>query len=63
MKNRPCGNPECCVSTFIDGETLTFGTGKLDGIGCWENPCEICEEDYHNKIKLEKLENNKHSYV
>lgn len=40
-----CGNPECCVSTGIhDG--LTFGSGKLDYNGFWENPCSVCARGY-----------------
>ena len=38
---RPCGNPDCSVSTGVhDG--LTFGRGKLDDHGYWEIPCGIC---------------------
>ena len=46
----PCGNPDCCVSTFIDEITLTFGTGILDDHGCWEFPCEVCENEHLNYL-------------
>jgi hypothetical protein len=39
---RPCGNPNCYVSTSIDEFTLTFGSGELDEYGFWEKPCYIC---------------------
>jgi hypothetical protein len=54
VKQNPCGNPDYCMSTFIDGETLTFGTGKLDDHGCWEFPCEACENEYMKYIEGEK---------
>jgi len=41
-RKNACGNPKCHVSSFIDEETLTFGSGKLDEHGCWEYPCVIC---------------------
>lgn len=36
-----CGNSDCCVSTGIC-ESLTFGSGKLDEYGYWENECWDC---------------------
>ena len=50
----PCGNPDCCVSTFFVEEKLTFGTGKLDDFGCWEFPCEVCESEHIKYIEKEK---------
>jgi hypothetical protein len=47
-----CGNKDCRVSTFIDQETLTFGSGDLDANGLWELPCKICEEAYKEKTKI-----------
>jgi len=41
-----CNNPKCGVSTFIDEETLTFGSGHLDEYGVWEHGCKDCAEDY-----------------
>lgn len=38
---RPCGNPECSVSSAVD-ESLTFGSGDLDDYGFWEKPCGTC---------------------
>jgi hypothetical protein len=38
---RPCGNPECAVSTTI-ADTLSFGSGHLDDYGFWEFPCRVC---------------------
>lgn len=41
LKNPPCGNPDCGVSTGIhDGPT--FGSGELDDNGYWERPCGPC---------------------
>jgi hypothetical protein len=51
MKTKPCGNPDCSVSTgicdssegpWIGGGSLTFGHGELDDLGFWEYPCPIC---------------------
>ena len=43
-----CGNKECCASTGIhDG--LTFGSGKIDFNGFWENPCCICARAHEEK--------------
>lgn len=34
-------DPRCGCSTGIhDG--WTYGSGELDGHGCWENPCPAC---------------------
>jgi hypothetical protein len=37
-----CSDPDCGVSTAIDDETLTFGSGELDDFGFWERPCSKC---------------------
>lgn len=63
---RPCGSPDCHVSTGIH-EGLTFGSGELDQYGYWEKPCAVCarqaEEDdpqqypcwpYEEKDKVDK---------
>lgn len=42
MTQRPCGNPECCVTMHI-GDCLSFGSGEEDN-GFWEQPCRICAE-------------------
>jgi len=42
LNQRPCGNPDCHVSTSIDEMTLTFGSGELDDWGFWEKPCFVC---------------------
>lgn len=47
---RPCGNPKCKCSTGIH-EGLTFGSGKLDDHGFWENPCRICAADCDSRIE------------
>jgi hypothetical protein len=44
-KTRPCGNPDCGISTGIH-EGLTFGSGKLDQWGFWENPCDTCAREH-----------------
>jgi hypothetical protein len=36
-KPRPCGNPDCSVSTHVF-EGLTFGSGGITEHGFWENP-------------------------
>lgn len=33
---------DCCVSTGIVADELTFGSGKLDDHGYWEHPCAAC---------------------
>jgi hypothetical protein len=51
---KPCGNEECCCSTFIDDITITYGRGELDTNGLWEIPCYICAraaEKRDNKSK------------
>lgn len=45
---KACGNDKCSSSSGICG-SMTFGSGKLDPNGYWENPCEICEEDFHKR--------------
>ena len=40
MRERPCGNPECAVSSGIH-EGLTFGSGTLDFNGFWSVPCAV----------------------
>ena len=45
---RPCGNPECAVSSGIH-EGLTFGSGDLCCNGFWEKPCAICARDYERR--------------
>lgn len=42
---RPCGNPECAVSSGIH-EGLTFGSGTLDFNGFWSLPCAVCARAY-----------------
>ena len=34
------------ISTFIDGNTLTYGYGELDDFGCWqfELPFSFCKK-------------------
>ena len=47
-KPKPCGNPDCSVSTGIhDG--FTFGSGDLDMNGFWEHPCALCAR-LHEKL-------------
>jgi len=50
---------QICASTFIDDETITYGYGDLDRIGCWEYsvPSIIVKyvQELREKIKL--LEN------
>jgi hypothetical protein len=43
-KSRPCGNPDCSVSTGVDG-ALTHGSGRLDDYGYWEHPCAVCARE------------------
>lgn len=50
-----CNNPECSVSTFIDEETLTFGSGELFSHGDWEKPCKICALAYLQKHPQAKV--------
>jgi len=38
---RPCGNPECGISSSIC-DFFTFGSGELDASGYWEKPCAVC---------------------
>lgn len=45
-KNKPCGHPDCAVSTSIDDVTLTFGRGELHETGFWEIPCLPCAEAF-----------------
>jgi hypothetical protein len=43
-KPRFCGNPDCSTTTHIAG-CLSFGSGELDDLGCWEFPCRICRKN------------------
>ena len=45
---RPCGNPQCAVSSGIH-EGLTFGSGDLCFNGFWSKPCAICARDYERR--------------
>jgi hypothetical protein len=54
MNNRPCGNPECCISSTI-AETLSFGSGELDSYGFWEFPCRICAAHAEARDRAEGL--------
>jgi tRNA(Arg) A34 adenosine deaminase TadA len=45
---RPEGH-NCGISTHI-GDLLTFGTGKLDGNGFWERPCEACARAHEQQF-------------
>ena len=47
-RKRPCGNPECTVSSGIH-EGLTFGSGTICFNGFWSNPCAICARDYERR--------------
>lgn len=44
-KLRPCGNPECSVSTNIANQ-LSFGSGDLSDYGFWEEPCDTCAREW-----------------
>lgn len=48
MKNLK-GHESCCMSTSIDDETLTFGSGKLDHFGFWQYPCYKCAREYERR--------------
>lgn len=45
---KACGKEKCFRSTFIDGVTITYGTGRLSDCGQWEFPCKTCE--VHERI-------------
>ncbi len=45
---RPEGHG-CDISTGIH-DCLTFGTGKLDGSGFWEHPCEECARAHEQQF-------------
>lgn len=45
MMPNKCGNDDCGVSTAIDDETLTFGSGRLTADGFWEFPCNVCARE------------------
>lgn len=47
-KQNPCGRKKCYLSTGTCGN-LNFGSGKLRSNGTWENPCEICRDDFLKK--------------
>ena len=49
LQEASCGNEECGVSTFMDDQTLTFGSGELDDYGLWEKPCLVCARTYQSK--------------
>lgn len=59
LDNAPCGNVECGISTAIDEETLTFGSGDLDDHGFFEHPCLICANEYKSKHPDAKVWPNK----
>ena len=44
----PAGH-KCGVSSHI-ADCLTFGTGKLDGSGCWEHPCAECARAHEEQF-------------
>jgi len=48
-KKPACRRPRCGMSTSIDDMTLTFGLGKLDDFGFWEEPCHACAREYERK--------------
>lgn len=45
LGQKPCGHPDCSVSTGIDG-SLAFGRGELDSNGYFEHPCYPCARAY-----------------
>lgn len=47
-KEKPCGNPECALSTGID-DHLSFGSGELDEFGYWKHPCELCAREHEKQ--------------
>ena len=49
---RACGNPICGASTGICGR-ITFGTGRLDDFGYWENGCRTCAAEYTHRTGKE----------
>lgn len=51
-KERPCGNPECAVTSFIT-EQLCYGSGEMSSCGMWEFPCRICAEAAEKRDKAE----------
>jgi hypothetical protein len=50
-KEKPCGNPLCRRSTGIHGGA-TFGTGDLDSLGFFSEPCRACAAAF-DLLKLE----------
>ncbi|MFW9871724.1 MAG: hypothetical protein ACFFG0_01390 [Candidatus Thorarchaeota archaeon] len=46
-----CGRAGCKASSAID-ESVTFGTGKLDFNGFWENPCKKCKDSWELENKI-----------
>jgi hypothetical protein len=47
-RKRPCGHPDCSVSTGIhDG--LTFGCGELCENGFWQYPCDTCARAHEKR--------------
>jgi hypothetical protein len=48
MNEKTCKNPNCKVSSGID-EILTFGSGVLDDLGFWSQPCSICAREAEKK--------------
>ena len=52
--DRPCGFPDCCVSSFIS-EQLTFGRGHLDHNGIFETECRICAAAAEARDRAEEL--------
>lgn len=59
-KNRPCGNPECGISTGFSDE-LTFGSGELSDWGYWEHPCWTCASAYKSQHPNELVWPNSYS--
>lgn len=47
-RTKPCGNPDCGVSSGIC-ERMTFGSGGFDANGYWEYPCRPCAEAHENE--------------
>lgn len=52
---KPCGNASCGVSTFRDGKTVSFGSGKLGSDGRWERPCRLCAEAWKRDFPLSEV--------
>lgn len=46
---RACRRPDCSTSTSIDDITLTFGLGRLDPNGFWQEPCHACARAFERE--------------